>query len=401
MNLGSLYFILVFLLILGILVFFHELGHFLAAKMLRMRVLEFAFNMGPKLIRLYHDGETEYTIRAIPLGGFVRIAGMEVEDEVEGRLTGTAYEHSAANDDRGFANTNTRLEQQEAERTPVDGDVSAAIRPDDPNGYNNRPIWQRFIVILAGPLFSFLLGWITLCLIGVLAGMPEKTQVGVGDVVKGSIAEQVGLKSGDVVTAINGQRIEDFNTGLKIIRSSPNKELDLTVKDKDNHERDIKATPRLEKDPGTGEKVGLLGFAPVTITLTVRRTTLKESFAFGNERTLFWFELMGNLVSSGKITQNVGGPVAIFKETASASKRGGPDPMLLLGSLSLSLGLFNLLPIPILDGGHLMLLILEAVRRRKLTPLWTARVQYAGLAILLTVFVLVMFKDITGQIHKG
>ncbi|MDX1933371.1 MAG: M50 family metallopeptidase [Capsulimonadales bacterium] len=386
---GSIYFVLVFLLILGILVFFHELGHFLAAKMLGMRVLEFAFNMGPRVVRLYHDGETEYTIRAIPLGGFVRIAGMEVEDEVSetAKLT------------NGLVNTNTRLERQEAVR--IDETPSASVRADDPRGYNNRPVWQRAIVILAGPVFSFLLGWITLCLIGVVAGIPDKTQLGVGEVLKGSVAEQVGLKKGDTITAINAKPVENYTVALKTIHASAGQPLTLRLRDKEGTLRDVSATPRTQTDRETGKQIGLLGFQPEPITLTVRRTSLAESFSQGNMLTLRWFELMGSLISSGAITKSVGGPVAIFKETTSASKRGGPEPMFLLGQLSLSLGLFNLFPIPILDGGHLMLLALESLRRRKLTPAQTAGVQYAGLAILLTIFILVMFKDVSGLLKNG
>jgi regulator of sigma E protease len=373
----------VFVLVFAILVFFHELGHFLLAKLFRMRVEEFALGMGPRVVRLFSDGETDYTIRAIPLGGFVRIAGMEVEDAVESRLTGVRH--------HDLETTNIATIEQEAD----------AVAGKVPDGFNSRPIYQRFLVILAGPVFSFLLGWLTLCLIGATAGVPGKSTIVVDKVTAGSVAQAAGFHDGDVIRSIDGAPVENQYDGLRLIRASAGKPLTFVVTGKEGQERTVRATPRAEKDPATGEKVGLLGFRPDVELLSVRRTSLAESFATGNEVTVKWFRLMGQLVASGAIAKNVGGPVAILKETADASKRGGPEPMSLLGQLSLSLGLFNLLPIPVLDGGHLLLLSIEGVRGRKLTAEQTSRVLTAGLAILACLFVLVMFKDIRAQFFGG
>ena len=145
---------LIISLVIGfaILVFFHELGHFLFAKLFKMRVEEFALGMGKPKLRVFHDGETEYNLRAFPLGGFVRISGMEVEDEAEQRIANFGAKKSTTSDAEVPA--------------PIIDDVVI----DDAQGFYNRPIWQRYLVILAGPVFSILLGWFVLCLMGVTVG---------------------------------------------------------------------------------------------------------------------------------------------------------------------------------------------------------------------------------------
>ena len=384
MNFGSLYFLLVFFLVLGVLVFFHELGHFLAAKMLKMRVLEFAFNVGPKLLRLYHDGETEYTIRAIPLGGFVRIAGMEIEDEVESRLTGA----SRPSDADSMTSTNIALEQQEAEG------VSTA----DPNGFNSRPVWQRFIVILAGPVFSVLLGWLILISIGALVGMPDKSTIAVRGLVAGGAAESAGLRKGDTLLAIDGKTINTGMAALDTIRTSVGKPLAISVRGEDKAERVVTVTPAPKKDD---PKVGQIGIELKSVILSMKKQDWPTSIREGNENVGKWFSIVAGKFYTGEIKNDVGGPIRIFTETKEATEIGGPYLLGMVGQLSLSLGVFNLFPIPILDGGHLVLLTLEAVRRRKLTPMQTMRVQYTGLAILAAIFVLVMFKDVTGLLKRG
>jgi regulator of sigma E protease len=350
----TLYGIFVFLVVFAILVFFHELGHFLAARSFRMRVEEFALGFGPGKLRLYYDGQTEYTIHPIPLGGFVKITGMELED----------------------ANDNA---------TPVK------------DGFNSRPLYQRFIVILAGPLFSLLFGWLTLCLIGVTVGEPTKRDIVAAQVVNGSVAAAAGVRAGESLIALNGKRTANTQSAIEEIRNSPNKPLVMTLKSENGSTRDLTLTPREETEGGV--KIGRIGVAfreLPDMKSPFRRMSLGESFQLGTEATGSWFQQMTRLVRSGEIKDNVSGPVAIFDTTQKVAEIGGlGPPMELLGSLSLSLGLANLLPIPVLDGGYLMLFALEAIRRRKLTPRQTERVMLGGLAVLATLFVVVTFRDIT------
>lgn len=351
------YGIFVFILVFAILVFFHELGHFLAAKMYRMRVEEFAFGFGPAKLRLFYDGETEYTVRPIPLGGFVKIAGMEIEEATA----------ESAND---------------------------ADKPRD--GFNYRPLYQRFVVILAGPVFSFLLGWLTLCLIGILVGEPKQRLVIAAQVISGGVAQTAGVRAGETLTALNGKPVEDTQRVVADIRKSAGIPVTFTLKDKAGATRNVTVIPKTEFDGA--EKIGRVGVAfqeSYDMKSGFRRLGLVESFQRGTESTLLWFMEMGKLVRSGEIRDSVGGPVAILSTTQKVADIGGiGPPMLLLGQLSLSLGVANLLPIPILDGGYLVLFTIEAIRRRKLTARQMERVMLGGFAVLATLFITITFRDV-------
>ena len=382
--------ILTVLLVFTVLVVFHELGHFLAAKLFKMRVEEFAVGFGKRLFRVAFDGETEYNIRALPLGGFVRIAGMEIEDAAERRLTGATKMPAATDAHDGLETTNTRLiEQEEAE-------VSGAVK----DGFNNRPIYQRFGVIAAGPLFSFLLGWLVLCIVGFTSGIPDKIRFQVGEVKPASVAQAAGLHAGDEFMQINHKPLE-FEDVLDTIHNSAGKPLTITVADADGKTRDVVVTPRAETIEG--KTVGLIGVVPGGRVLTTKRLGVGESITRGSMATAGWFLQMASLIKSGAIKDNVGGTVAIFKQTQQAARHGATETLTLMGNLSLSLGFFNLLPIPVLDGGHLTLMGIEAVRRRKLTAEQTSRVFTAGLAVLAALFMFALFKDlgIANLFHHG
>jgi regulator of sigma E protease len=362
-NLGS------FALLFGLLVFFHELGHFLAAKGFRMRVEEFAFGFAWPLLK-FRIGETQYTVRALPLGGFVRVAGMEVEDDAESRLTGADTEAS-----------------------------SGTLPRDHPDRFNNRPAYQRFIVYLAGPVFSFLFGWLALSLAGTVVGFPEKTTLAVKRVVPGGVAERSGVQVNETIIALNGTPVEEMGKALDTIHESAGTPIAFTLKAPNGSTRELTMTP--EAKEVDGKTVGLIGIEPRPVILASKRQGLAESFAGGTKMTLTWFTSITSIFRSfQQIKENVGGPVAIFRETQTASEVGGAYPWLLFGQLSLSLGFFNLIPIPILDGGHMTLILLEVIRGKKLSARQTQGVLLAGLAVILLLFVSVMFKDISG-LFKG
>jgi regulator of sigma E protease len=407
MNLGILHTALVFILVFTVLVFFHELGHFLTAKLFRMKVHEFGFGLplpGTKrLFRFAFDGETEYTVWPFLFGGFVRIAGMEIdyaESPKDKAIEETNEEHPetaprtphAVPDTEIGGTTNLHALRQE----------TAEVDKAEPDGFNSRPIYQRFLVILAGPVFSFLLGWLALCSIGFTTGFPDKTLLTVHqDPAPNTIAYAAGLRVGDALTGFNGKTAADSDEVLKAIHESAGKELTLTIRSENGKTRTISVIPKGEKVAGTDKLEGRLGFIPEPKPLTYRRVSVAESFERGNNMVGLWFSTMGKLLASGAIKDNVGGPVAIAKETHSAAKSGGMATLGLLGQLSLSLGLFNLFPIPVLDGGHLSLMLVEAIRRRKLTAEQQGRVLATGFAILAVLFVLIMFKDITGLFRRG
>lgn len=415
----SIFGILTFILVLAVLVFFHELGHFLFAKLFRMKVEEFAIGFGNPKLRLYHDGETEYNLRALPLGGFVRIKGMEIEDAAERRLTGAVDAPQSATpsmDAAGLAAKPSTLNSEinrsldsiaephhsgmETTNMSTLSQEAAEVSGFDPDGFNNRPIYQRFWVILGGPLFSFLFGWIVLCLLGVTFGIVEPVvSTTIEQVIAQRPAAVAGLKAGDKVLSINAKPINSGEEMINILHDSPNKPLEISVSDAKGTVRTVNVTPDAGPDPeGKRAQIGLIGIRPTIIPSEPKRVSLGESFDYGNRFIAFWFTKMVQLFSSPKeLGANVGGPVAIFKQSNNASREGGSSIVLLLGQLSLSLGLFNLFPIPILDGGHLALMALEKIRGRKLTADQTNRVFTVGFVLMATLFVVILFKDIFGR----
>lgn len=341
---------LVFLL--GVLVFFHELGHFTMAKLLRMRVEEFAFGFGPKWIRLAKRGETEYTVHPIPLGGFVKLAGME----------------------------------------PGENGV--------PGGFQSKPGWMRFLVYAAGPLMSFVLAYIVFCALGLTLGLPitGKALNRVDLVQPGSRAEKAGLKIGDKIVEINGERIESGNEMVDIIHNSLGKPLTIVV-DRGGHIVRIHATP----GPGKiqGKTVGLLGFVP---TQELKRVGLVDSIQVGNSTTIIFAKTMLGAIFSRDVGKNVGGPIAIADATFNSVKRGTFGYLQLVGMLSMSLGIINLFPIPVVDGGWMVFLVLEGIRRKRFSMRTVEATQRVGWTIIVFLFATIMLLDLSkvlsGQLFR-
>ena len=338
---------LALVVLLGTLVFFHEAGHFTLAKLLKIRVEEFAFGLGPKIIRLFTRGETEYTIHAIPFGGLVKLAGMEPGDE------------------------------------------------SVPNGFQSKSAWKRLLVILAGPIMSFVLAYLIFCTLGLTVGLPTGQAVNRVDLVQPrSRADIAGLREGDVIVKINYERIESGKEMIDIIHSSLGKPLDITV-DRNHHSVVIHATP----GPGKigKETVGLLGFAPAQ---KLQRVGLGESVRVGNNATFVFAKTIVEVLFSREVKEAVGGPLAIVDATRTSVRRGLNGYLQLAGILSLSLGVGNLLPIPVLDGGWVMLLAVEAIRRKRLSPQTWEIAMRVGLTVIVTIVVLVMYLDL-GRMAAG
>lgn len=512
-----------FILILGVLVAFHEFGHMIAAKMSGMKVEEFAFGFGPRLVRLFKRRETEYTIHAVPLGGFVKILGMEPGEE------------------------------------------------DIPDGFQAQAVWKRALVIFAGPLFSFILGAGVLLFVGLHWGFPNyakllpvvgsvdpkteaaridlragdrvleidgvkitrgsqmtdiihkrpgrpvtilierngrelpvKTarprwliaylgvswsfmkgnQASVGVVDPASQAAGAGIEQGDKLVAINGRNIDSGPEMTRAIEQAGDEETQLTL-ERQGRKVAVKVKPAVQwvslggvkwTFPG-GEAVAEEGGKPESgarpddvlrsidgrkvktgaealeaveaakgrpLTLTVSRTDAENPVALGPvmapaqpvfgrytaigllgfmpapklEKADFatsikqglgiigrMIQLLAETLTSKKIKTDVGGPIMIAKVTESSLALGPYWVLVELGSLSLSLAIINLVPIPaILDGGHLILLAIEAVRRKRWTRSQMAAMQVAGITLIGILFILIFVSDImkivTGQVPQ-
>ena len=454
---------LYFLIVLSVLVLVHEWGHFFVAKLCKMRVDDFSLFFGKVLIRLgVHDG-TEYNIRSIPMGGFVKIAGMEPDDISNGapifrrkdpQGAGTQKQllktMQGLNDEAlanvNFDNVSERVELAVAEAI-ADGHltsngkmelqtllISQGLTDDehryletvvaaddyvpDPNGYNQKPIWQRAATIFAGPFMSLVFGYLLLCIMGMTGRLPydQKPENIVASIDRSKPAYKAGLRPDDHIVKINEVPIVDGDTMMDIIHGSPGKPLAITLQ-RGSASQVIHVTPETSPEPQPLTKngklilakdgspveghVGLIGFSPQFQMLWKHYTPLG---AIGRGTEIIYTQVAGTLIilTHPKLAAgNVGGPVRIVSEIHENSKEGPWRVMLTAAILSISLGIMNLLPIPILDGGHLLLLAVEGIRRRKLTAREVYSAQLVGLTLIGLLFVFVMFNDIKGVIfHK-
>lgn len=337
-----------FVVVFAILVVFHELGHFLAARAFKMPILEFAVGFGPKILTLARRGILEYTVRLYPLGGFVKIRGMEIEEE-----------------------------SSETEEKPSDNEDS----------FNKRPVHQRFAVILAGPLASLLVGYLGYVLLFAVYGKPSMTAQ-IGQVMPGKPAAVAGLKAGDKVVSIDGQPVT-IETLVPTIDASKGNPMDFVVVDSTRAERHV--VVKAEKDSSGGKDVYRIGVRP---TFVLEPCSFGAAWVEAGSTTIQYGSKLVSIVKAGKTKDAVGGPVGIAQTFYALAGTGAQTRIELLASLSLSLFIFNMFPIPILDGGHLVLLTIEAIRRRKLSAINMQRVYLAGAAVMGMLFLTIMWNDI-------
>jgi regulator of sigma E protease len=322
------------IVVFGILVLFHELGHFAVAKLVGIRVHEFAIGMGPKL--LHHErNKTTYSIRALPIGGFVR---MEGEDE-----------------------------------------NSEAV-----DSFGKKTVAERISVILAGPIMNFILGFLCFFIIFYSIGIPSTT---ISDVMEESPAAQTGLMPDDQIIQINDTSIRSWEQLLSTIAESEGRPIDVTV-NRDGEIISIRMTPALDEETGRL----LIGIVPGT----EQSVTAAARYSFQQSRMIFT-EIMAflqRLIRGQADTSEVAGPVGIISLVGQASRSGWIDVVGLAGLISINLGIMNLLPIPALDGSRIIFLIFEGVRGKPVAPEREALVHMIGITLLMLLMVVITYKDI-------
>lgn len=344
--------------VFGLMVMVHELGHFLVAKRMGIRVLEFSFGFGPKLVG-YQGRETLYAIRIIPLGGFVRLYGMDPET-----------------DDNGVAR----------------------IAPaDDSHSYMNKSVWQRMAVIAAGPVMNFVLAAFLFVMVFTYLGVPTQAAGNtVGSLLKGKPAEMAGIQAGDRIVAVNTIPTLDWNALTEAIHAKPNQVLEVTIER--GGRRDVLQI-KTEKDQQTG--YGMIGIAPEVV---YQRVSILQSTRFGLQRTLeftkFIIVTLTQMVTR-KIPADVGGPVAIAKAIGEGAQEGFANLLGLTGVLSIQLGLLNLFPIPALDGSRLVFLLVEGIRRKPLNPEKENLIHLVGFVLLLALMLAITYHDIVNLFVKA
>lgn len=343
---------LVSILILGLLVIVHEFGHLVVARASGVRILRFSIGFGPRLLT-WKRGETEYALSAIPLGGYVKMAG-----------------------------------EQQVEQTY------------QPWEYLSKSIGTRATIVFAGPFVNYLVAAATLWTV-FLIGYPEMLPV-VGKALEEMPAQAAGLQSGDRITAIDGRSVQTWDEMSQIISESANRPIDLLVERDDAAARHVSLTPK-EKTAtdrlGRQRTLGMIGIEPKGEFRSSRIgpvAAVGRTVAQLNEWTLQTLIALGSMVT-GKLSMrdSMTGPIGIVYLTSEAI-RVGIVPVLFLTSLfSLSLAIFNLFPMPILDGGHLLFLLLEKLRGRPVSLNVQERSAQVGLALLVALVLTTCVNDLS------
>ncbi len=322
--------IFVFLLV----ILLHELGHFTIAKLVGIKVNEFAIGMGPKLIQK-QKGETKYTLRLLRIGGYVQVGG---EDE----------------------NSN------------------------DPRGFGKASPLARIAVVAAGAIMNFILAIVVLSIVSFNVGVPSTT---IDEISPNSPAEEAGIRSGDIIESINGQKIKNWDQLSEVISlSEDNQALDIKIK-RDNLDKTIAVVPI--KEDGRN----IIGIIPKY------ESSIGKAIKGGIDNTVFFIKLMFEFIRmlfKGQVTTNdLSGPVGVIREVGAAAKLGINNLLLILGFISVNLGFFNLLPIPALDGSRIIFLFVELFRGKPIDPEKENIIHLIGFALLISLMLLVTYKDLT------
>jgi regulator of sigma E protease len=327
---------------IGILVFIHELGHFFMAKLFKLKVEKFTLGFGPEIIGFSHK-ETRYSLCWIPLGGMVKMPGEDID--------------------------------------------SATGSPDE---FLSQPWYKRAIIAFFGPLMNYILAVLIFTSVIFVWGLDKPSQKTIiGEPIDGYPAYKAGLKKDDLIKKINGREFEKWEEAADFIHKHPNEELDFTIA-RDNKDLDFKITTVKEPSSGVGvigisplmetEKVGLIPSAGYSVKIVIMQTEL--TFTYLGQKLIKWEK------------PDLAGPIGVVQVLAKAAKAGFQNLLYFLGVISVALGLFNLLPIPIVDGGHIMFAIIEAVTRKKNSKKMLLVSNFIGLAIIFGILILATYNDL-------
>lgn len=346
-----------FILVLGILIFVHELGHFLFAKLFRVRVLKFSLGFGPKLFSKV-IGETEYLVSALPLGGYVKMFGENPDEQ------------------------------------NVDADERA-------RSFAHKAVWQRFLIVLAGPVFNLALPVVLFFLIFLMTGIPQSIDTTrIGKVTAESAAAVGGLEPGDRILAINDQATEKWLDVLEAVKQSDGQPLTIYVQ-RGEEEVVLTVTPKIDGAKNVfGEVVEERYMIGIVKDNAVEYVSVGPFTALTAALQQTWMFIYLTGMGIVKIFQQVvpaseiGGPILIAQMAGEQMRAGWTDLLYFMSLLSVNLGLLNLLPVPVLDGGHLVFLTLEAVRRKPLNERAQIIAQQIGIALLGTLMIFVFYNDI-------
>lgn len=339
--------ILIFILVLSTIVFVHEFGHFIFAKLMGVYVYEFAIGMGPKLFG-FKGNETEYCLRLIPIGGFCSLAGEEVDE--------------------------------------------ATIKVPKNRRLQDKKPWQRFLIMFFGPGFNFIFAMLVLFFIALFNGYTDYEPL-IGSIEKGFPAYEAGLEKGDKVLEVNDKKIkttDDLTIYLTI--SNKKKETSITVEKKDGSKKTYLVKPKkIEEDGETSYKYGIgmntkkkYGFV----------NSIKYTFIKTNSLFRQMFITLGSLFTGGVKVNQLSGPIGIYSIVGAQSKQGFASILYLMAFLSINVGFINLVPLPAFDGGHILFIIIEKIKGSPVSTKTENMIHTIGLFLLMLLMVYITFNDI-------
>lgn len=342
--------LILFLVILGTIVLIHEFGHFIFSKMFGVYVYEYSIGMGKKIWSKKPKGsETEYSIRMIPIGGFVKLAGEEGED----------------------------------------GDKSV---PKERKLYN-KSFWQRFLIFFMGPGFNMLLALVTLFVSCAIFGASVATTT-LASVNPEYPAYKAGARDGDILLAINDEKVSTWTQArIKIATVKSGSTLKLKLKDKNGDIKNVSVTPvKIAGDDG--EDAYIYGVGAKTKKYRGFIGSIKYSFVESRGIVLSMLDTVKYLFTGRLGVKDLSGPVGIYEVVDSQAKYGIANLLYLLAYLSINVGIINLIPFPAFDGGHILFLLIEKIRRKPVSPNVEATITGIGFIILMLLMVYVTFHDV-------
>ena len=339
-----------FIVVLSILVIVHEFGHFIVAKKMGVRVEKFSIGFGSEICGIT-KGETRYSISIVPLGGYVKLAG---ETSLEG-VKGEKWE------------------------------------------YLSRTVWERMRIIFAGPLLNYILAFLIFSFV-FMAGSPTLTSK-IGKIMPGYPAESAGLKIGDKILNINGKDVVYWEDVTNIVHTNKNTEMKLLLK-RDGKQITILVTPKpqdIKTIFGSKKNISIMGIAPSDEILYVKYGFFKSIYMGAEKLWMLTYitcrALWASVTGAIPIKESMTGPIGIFYITGQAAKLGIIYLLQLMGVLSASLAIFNLLPVPVLDGGHILFLTIEKIRRKPVSIKMQENVTQVGMSLLIVLMLFVFYND--------
>jgi len=338
-----------FILILGLTVFIHELGHFIFAKKNGVYCYEFSLGMGPKLFSFRRkNDETEYSLRLLPIGGYVQMAGEEIEEDKD---------------------------------LPKDRQMQS------------KTVWQRFTIVVAGAINNFILGLILLFLMGLFYGTPE-TKPYIDNVDTKYNAYKVNIREGDVIKKMNGKRvstIDDVMLEFQLIKQGSS--VKFTIEDKNGKEKNVSVKPtKVKNEDGTESYIYGLGFSTKTNKGFI--SSIKYSFSKFGSIYRSMLKVIGNLFTGNLGINSLSGPVGIYNVVGEQSKQGFQNVIYLAAYISINVGFVNLIPFPAFDGGRALFLIIEKIRKKPIEQKTENIIHTIGFMLLMLLIIVITINDI-------